>query len=233
MNRVHGEAAYVLHRRAWRDTSLIIELFSERFGRLAAVARGARKPGSAFFGLAEPFRRLEVSWTRKGEMATLSGIEPANRPRALAGRSLWCGLYANELILRLTPRDDPEPSLFDAYARLLPELADEDARAHALRHFELALLGAIGVAPDLATCGVDGDPVRANDFYQVDPVAGPMPVDERRGGFRGALLLALAAGERVPVGEHAAAIRLMRQLIEHQLEGRPLKTPSLFRETRR
>lgn len=223
----------MLHRRAWRDTSLTIELFCERFGRIAAVARGARKPGSAFFGLAEPFRRLEISWTRKGEMATLTGIEPAGRPAALVGRSLWCGLYANELILRLTPRDDAEPALFHAYARLLPKLVNEDARAHALRHFELGLLGAIGVAPDLATCGAGGAPVRADGLYHVDPVAGPMPVDESRDGFRGALLLALASGGQVPSGEHAAAIRLMRQLIDHQLEGRPLKTPSLFREKRR
>ena len=151
----------------------------------------------------------------------------------LTGRALWCGLYANELVLRLTPRDDPEPALFDAYAELLPALAEDGAQADALRHFELALLGAIGVAPDLATCGTGDGPVDANGCYRVDPVVGPVPVDRRRGGFRGELLLALAAGEPVPPGEHAAAIRLMRQLIDHQLEGRPLQTPSLFRENRR
>lgn len=238
MSRVDREPAFVLHRRAWRDTSLILELFTAVHGRIAAIARAARNPRSAFFGLAEPFRLLEAGWVRRGEMATLTVLEPAGPGSSsggrLSGRALWCGLYANELLLKLTPRDDPEPEIFDAYRALLPDLADENRQAAALRRFELALLRALGVAPELGRCAATGEPVRAGRRYRVDPVVGPLPVGEHQSGIDGALLLALAHGE-VPHPDQgpeqaAAALALMRKLIEYQLDGRKLSTPALFRE---
>lgn len=230
MSRVDREAVFVLHRRAWRDTSLIIELLSRTHGRIAGVARGARSARSAFFGLSEPFRALEASWTRRGEMATLTGLDPAGPARRLSGRAMWCGLYANELVLRLTPRDDPDADIFDAYANLLPELAIAAHQSNALRRFEWALLQALGVAPDLAFNGESGEPVVAGARYRVDPVGGPRPVADHQDGTKGSVLLALANGQDVAAGDDAAALRLMRKLIEHQLDGRKLNTPAFFRE---
>jgi len=230
LSRVDREPVFVLHRRAWRDTSLIVELLSRHHGRIAGVARAARSGKSAFFGLTEPFRALEASWSRRGEMATLSGLEPVGRAGRLSGRGMWCGLYANELLLRLTPRDDPDSAIFDAYACLLPELALPARQSNALRRFELALLYALGVAPDLASVGETGEPVAAGRQYRVDPVSGPVPVPEHQAGVEGAVLLALASGQDVPADHDAAALRLMRKLIEHQLDGRKLNTPSFFRE---
>lgn len=232
MSRIDDEAAYVLHRRAWRDSSLTVELLTERFGRLGAVARGARAPRSPLFGLVEPFRALRVGFSRRGEMATLTAIEPEAADAGLTGRALWCGLYANELLLRLTPRDDPEPTLFGAYGDLLPALREPAAQAAGLRRFELRLLEALGVAPLLTECVDSGDPVLPDRCYRVDPVAGPGPLAGGQRGFSGRLLLALAAGEPAPPGEDGDALRLMRQLIDHQLGGRKLQTPALFRENR-
>jgi DNA repair protein RecO (recombination protein O) len=230
LSRVESERAYVLHRSAWRDTSLIVELFTRNQGRIGCILRGARTPRSPLFGLAEPFRALDVAWTRRGEMATLTGIEPLEPNRRLSGRALWCGLYANELLLTLTPRDDPEPGLFDAYRELLPELNDPARQGRVLRRFELRLLEALGVAPCLDECAASGEAVAPDGRYRVDPVAGPEPVTARDAGFSGRLLLALAVDGPIPAGEDAAALRLMRQLLDHQLDGRRLKTPSLFRE---
>lgn len=230
MNRVDREAVFVLHRRAWRDTSLIIELMSREHGRIAGIARAARSAKSAFFGLTEPFRALEASWTRRGEMATLGSLEPSGPARRLSGRAMWCGLYANELLLRLTPRDDPDPEIFDAYARLLPELMIPTRQSNALRRFEMALLHALGVAPDLATSGDSAEPVAAGMRYRVDPVAGPVPVPDHQAGVPGSVLLALANGQDIPQHDDAAALRLMRKLIDHQLDGRKLNTPAFFRE---
>lgn len=230
MSRVDREAVFVLHRRAWRDTSLIIELLSREYGRIAGIARGARSAKSAFFGLTEPFRQLEASWSRRGEMATLAGLEPAGPARRLSGRAMWCGLYANELLLRLTPRDDPDSDIFDAYARLLPELTVPARQSNALRRFELALLHAVGVAPDLAFSDESGEPVAAGIRYRVDPVSGPVPVPDHQEGIQGSVLLALASGQDVPAHHGAAALRLMRTLIENQLDGRKLNTPAFFRE---
>lgn len=209
---------------------MIVELLSREHGRIAGIARGARSAKSAFFGLTEPFRALEASWTRRGEMATLIGLEPSGSSGRLSGRAMWCGLYANELLLRLTPRDDPDSDIFEAYATLLPELATPARQSNALRRFELALLHALGVAPDLASSHASGEPVAAGMRYRVDPVAGPAPVPDHQDGISGAVLLALANGEDVPAQHDAAALRLMRELIEYQLDGRKLNTPAFFRE---
>jgi len=230
LSRVDREAVFVLHRRPWRDTSLIVEMLSARYGRIAGVARAARRAKSGFFGLTEPFRLLEASWTRRGEMATLIGLEPVGGLTRLTGRAMWCGLYANELLLRLTPRDDPEPAIFDAYRQLLPELSEPSVQAIALRRFEMALLDALGVAPDLSVDRADGEPVKVDTSYRVDPVAGAFPVSAQQGGIRGSVLLALANGQDMTPDDAAAALRLMRQLIEYQLEGRKLNTPKIFRE---
>jgi len=230
LSRVDREPVFVLHRRAWRDTSLIIELLSRDHGRIAGVARAARSAKSVFFGLTEPFRALEASWTRRGEMATLTGLEPAGAARRLSGRAMWCGLYANELLLRLTPRDDPDSDIFEAYARLLPELTVPARQSNALRRFEMALLHALGVAPDLGSSGESGEPVAPGMRYRVDPVSGPVTVPEHQEGIQGSVLLALANGQDVSAHDDAAALRLMRKLIEYQLDGRKLNTPAFFRE---
>ena len=230
MIRADREAVFVLHRRPWRDTSLIIEFLSARHGRIAGVARGARNPKSAFFGLAEPFRPLEASWTRRGEMATLTGLEAAARTERLTGRAMWCGLYANELVLRLTPRDDPDPSIFEAYSLLLPELGTASRQRNALRRFEMSLLNALGVAPELAVDSRSGEAVDAGGRYRVDPVAGPESVPPHRDGVSGSVLLALASGAEIAAQDDAAALRVMRELIDQQLDGRPLNTPAFFRE---
>jgi len=150
LSRVERELAFVVHKRAWRDTSLIVELFTAGHGRVGAIARAARNPRSTFFGLTEPFRVLEAGWVRRGELATVTALEPAGNARRLNGRALWCGLYANELLLRLTPRDDPEPQIFEAYRMLLPQLADPASQAGALRRFEMALLRMLAFRPEPA-----------------------------------------------------------------------------------
>lgn len=230
MSRVDFEPAFVLHRRAWRETSLIVDLLTRSAGRIAAVARGARSPRSAWFGLAEPFRLLNVSWLRRGDMATLTGIDLAGRSPMLKGTSLWCGFYANELLLKLLQRDDPDSELFDAYANLLPELTDAANQAPALRRFECRLLDALGVLPDLSETAGDAAPVEALGRYRVDPVVGPEPAASDASGYPGRLLLALANRQRIDHGDAGDARRLMRTLIEYHLDGRKLKTPSMFRE---
>jgi DNA repair protein RecO (recombination protein O) len=230
LSRVDRAPAFVLHRRAWRDTSLILELFCPGQGRVAAIARGVRSPRSKMFGLTEPFRELEASWTRRGEMGTLTGLEPIAPPSGLRGRALLCGLYANELLLRLLPRDDPEPDVYQAYRQLLPRLVESERQAGALRGFELVLLDAIGILPDFSVCAESGDPVRSGARYRVAPGAGVEPCRPGQQGIDGELLLALATRAPLPAQSLPAVRTLMRELIDQQLDGRPLQTPALLRE---
>ncbi len=240
MHRVDREPAFVLHRRAFRETSLTVDLLTATHGRIAGVARGARGPRSSLRPLGQPFVPLEVSWVRRGEMATLTGAEPVGRTRGPTGRALWCALYANELLLKLLPRDVEESEVFIAYARLLPALADPARQSQALRRFEMVLLDALGVAPELDVVGEARIAVEDDGWYHVDPVRGPEPVagPDSRGQGRsdrgravpGHLLRALAAGRELGPEQAGPARRLMRTLIEHQLDGRKLETPRLYRE---
>ena len=232
MSRVDRARSFVLHRRAYRETSLIIELFSREQGRIAAVARGARAARSPMRGLSEPFVELLASWSRRAEMATLISLEPAqvgSLPR-YASQALWCGLYLNELVLKLLARDDPEPELFDAYANVLLRLHDPAQQASQLRSFEWLLLQTLGVAPDLSVCCDTGEAIEADASYRVDPHDGPIRIDRPDdSSVSGKTLLGLCQGFDLPKAEAGSARHLLRRLIETQLDGRTLQTPRMFR----
>lgn len=230
MSRVDREPVFVLHRRAYRDSSLIVDLISLRHGRLAAVARAARRSRSAWSGLVEPFRPLEAGWTRRGELATLVMLESTSSPARLGGAAIWAGFYANELLLSLTARDDPEPDIFHAYAELVDQLGRNERFAPVLRRFEMALLCALGVAPDLGRCAESGQNVDPEKSYWLDDERGPLPHSGSGVGLSGRVLLALAGRQPLTPELESDALRVMRQLIDHQLGGRALRTPALYRE---
>ena len=229
MSRSEGQVGWVLHRRPWRESSLLVEFFSQQQGRIGLVARAARSARSPWRGMLEPFCPLVASWTRRGEMGTLTDIEAVSNRRSLTGRGLWCGLYANELVLKLIARDDPAPEVFAAYGDLLSSLGAGESNASAVRRFELQLLAGIGVAPDLERDAVDGEPIQSGNLYHLDPEAGFIPT-ERWGAavFTGEVILALASGELEEPVVARAGRKLMRQLINHQLAGRRLETRRLF-----
>ncbi len=154
---VHDSTAYLLHATAWRETSLIAQVFSRDHGCVAMVAKGAKRPYSTLRPVLGAFQPLALSWTGAGEVKTLTRAEVAGI-RALTGAALMSGWYMNELLLRFLPREDPHPLLFDAYDAALIQLgADGRAAgvraAGALRRFEWVLLresgyGMPGPEPD-------------------------------------------------------------------------------------
>ncbi|WP_181918844.1 DNA repair protein RecO [Wenzhouxiangella sediminis] len=230
MSRVEHQPGWVVHRRPWRETSLLVEFFAREHGRIGLVAKGARSARSPWRGLAEPFVPLSASWSRRGEMGTLTGLEPAGDRHALAGRALWCGLYVNELLLRLLERDDPHPTVFDACEAVFRGLAGGDEpQSMLLRRFELALLSGMGVAPDFDFDAAGGDAIRPDGLYHLQPEVGFVPVERGGAGvFRGAAIRALAAGS-TDQRETAREMReLMRTLIDHHLAGRELATRRLL-----
>ena len=233
MSRFSSESCWILHRRPWRESSLLIELFSREHGRVGLVARGARGARSAWRGLGEPFQPLTASWVRRGELGSLSELESAGARRVLSGRSLWSALYANELLLKLLGREEPVPQAFFAYEHLLSELEQPDALAPALRRFEMSLLAALGVAPDLDFEALGGEPISANGRYRLDPEAGFHPVAAPgRQVYSGRAILCLAGDQAGDSALQREMRDITRVLIDHQLGGRSLKTRELFRSTR-
>lgn len=229
MTRVEGQTGWVVHRRAWRESSLLVEFFSREYGRIGLVAKGARSARSAWRGLVEPFVPLTASWSRRGEMGTLTALDSAGPRLALSGRALWCGLYVNELLLRLLERDDPHPAVFDAYEVVLDGLASGvEPQALLLRRFELALLEGMGVAPDFRV-DVEGGEIVSEGLYHLQPEAGFVPVERAGAGvFSGAAIRSLAVGT-TDQRETAREMReLMRLLIDHHLSGRELASRRLL-----
>jgi len=230
------QRCWVLHRRPWRESSLMVELFSFEHGRLGVMARGARGARSNWRGLCEPFLPLSAQWRRRGELGTLTELEPTQRPVALTGAAIWCGLYANELLLKLLERDEPVAALHQAYDDLMSTLATAVADQHgmALRRFEWALLRTLGVAPELSREAGQGVAIEPDQQYLMDPEAGLQRTANGHQGYSGRAILWLADGARAQVEPELRrqARAMLAQLIDHQLAGRTLKTRELFRTTR-
>lgn len=223
--QVELEPAWLLHRYAYRDSSLIIELFTERHGRVALVARGARRPKARGRAVLQPFAPLLVSWISRRELGTLTAAEAAARPVPLAAKRLLSGWYLNELVLRLFERNDPHPEVFHDYTETLGRLAHAEHGAPCLRRFEKRLLDALGYGLNLTREVDSGAPVVAEARYEYRLEAGPVRIGAEAGGalvVGGATLLGLADGELDQPGNVAEARRLLRAALDLYLGTRPL-----------
>jgi DNA repair protein RecO (recombination protein O) len=215
------QPAYVLHSRPYRETSLLLECLTRDHGRLGVVARGVRRERARLQrAQLEPFQPLALDLLVRGELAALRGAEPAGAPLRLVGDAGLAGLYLNELVVRLTGRQDPQPELFEAYARTLARLAVPDGLAWQLRRFERDLLGAIGYALQLEYEADNGEPLAPEGWYRYQVEHGPVACAAgATRALRGAHLLALAA-DRCPDAAGLAALRrLMREVIRFHLGG--------------
>src|SRR5512135_2560122 len=164
--KIEDQQAFVLHSYPFRETSLLLEVFSREHGRLPVVARGARRPRSALRGLLMGFQPLELSWFGKHELRTLHSAEWQGGQPQLQGRALLCGFYLNELLLNLMARDDPHEALFDYYQQTLQRLAQEDDHALTLRCFEKRMLQELGYALLLETEADSGRPIVPDKAYR-------------------------------------------------------------------
>lgn len=221
------QPAFVLHRRRYGDTSLLLELLTRDHGRLAAVAKGAIDARRGKSGLLQPFIPLLVGYHGRGEVGSLGGVEAAGRPFVLRGPQLYCGIYLNELLVQLTGRSDGHPQLFADYTAAVACLATGDPPDTALRQFELRLLDALGFGLALTTEADGQTPVEVQRRYHYRVDAGPVPATQD-GIYSGAMLLHLAAGAVLTPAERNEARHLLRTVLDYHLGGRPLRSRELF-----
>lgn len=230
-HKVDAQPAFVLHAYPYRETSLIVEVFSRDFGRLAVLARGARRPRSVLRGLLLAFQPLELAWAGKGEVQTLMKAEWQGGQPLLAGKALLCGYYLNELLMHLLPREDAHERLFSVYAETLRRFAD-GLRESDLRCFERALLQELGYGLTLA-CDAKGLPLDAAGHYAYEIERGfvrlPRPGSSAL-SVSGKTLLDLACEDFSDPRSLAEAKQLMRALIAHYTGGKGLETRKIFME---
>lgn len=229
------QAGFVLHHIPYRDSSLILHVFSREQGRLVLVARGARRPRARQRALLQAFRPLLLSWRLGGEMGTLTSVESGGPALALKGDRLLAGFYVNELLLRLAGRHDPNPELFDLYRQTLAALDGERMLAEILRRFEAGALARLGYALPLSDRCLDGNVIEPDRRYRFDVEAGaqPLPPDESKRGYSGQTLLALLHDEWTDPVTVAEARHLLAAALEPHLGGQPLKTAQVLKSLRR
>jgi len=230
--RVQLEPAYLLHHYPWRESSRILEFFTRSQGRVSVFARAARRGGSALPAALQPFGELLVSWSARGEAGQLVAAERVGVPVALAGDRLMSGFYANELLIRLLPRHDPHPALYDAYAAVVVQLRDAVADpARGLRIFEKRLLEELGWGLDLARESVSGQPIDPQRAYRYRLDGGAEATDGVAEGalmFAGSSLLSLAREDLAEAQSLGDARRLLRAALDQCLDGRPLRTRAVM-----
>lgn len=233
--RVSLQPAYVLHQYAYRDSSLLVELFSRDFGRVGLVCRGVRNGRSRSRGLMQPFNRLLVSWQARGELATQTAVEMDVVVAGLNGDALFSGFYVNELLLRLLQRQDPHPGLFLEYEHVLRQLANGEAQ-RSLRLFEKNLLDELGYGLLLDSDADTGETLVPDRQYVYRLEQGPVAATTTgRDGLvlSGHSLLSLERDELHDAESLRDAKRLTQAALSLYLGNRPLKTREVYRQMQR
>ncbi|MGQ0749454.1 MAG: DNA repair protein RecO [Betaproteobacteria bacterium] len=235
-SRQSDQPAFVLHSYPFRETSLVIEAFTRDRGRVALVARGARRPRSALRGVLLSFQPLLLTWWGRGELPALHKAEWNDSYAPLKGLSLICGFYLNELLLRFLARDDPHEPLFAIYRETLRALSRGEDSAATLRRFEKHLLRELGYGVILDRDITTGAPIAAEERYTYVPDRGPVPRggDDSANGVEliGQTLIDMQSDNYTNSATLQQSKALMRTLISHYLGDRTLHTRQLLRDLR-
>lgn len=230
--RISLQNGFVLHSRPYRESSLLLDVFTLDFGRLRLLAKGARKSKRGLHSLLQPFVQLRLSWAGKGDLPVLTAAESIGGTSIkLSGPKLFCGFYVNELLLNFLPSRDPHPEVFDLYRNTLDQLAADDGMERILRLFEVSLLGEMGYGMAFDREATSGQPIDPAKRYVYRIEEGPVENDERAAdSVGGATLLALDRKTLNDPDELQEAKHLMRRVINYYLNGKPLKSRDFFKQ---
>jgi len=224
------QRGFVLHRRAYSETSLLVDVFTEDAGRLSLLAKGARARRSAWKSVLQPFTPLLLRWSGKGGLKILTKAEPAAITLPLQQTALYSGFYVNELICRVLEQETAQPQLFQDYLRCLTELAGTPLAVEpVLRRFEFQLLQSLGYGVDFLHCAGSGQPIDENMTYRYREEQGFMAsLIKDNLTFYGRDLLAFEQRRFDDSTVLQAAKRFTRLALKPYLGSKPLKSRELF-----
>lgn len=237
MRRYNGLSAYILHARAYQESSLLLDIFSREEGRFSAIAKGVRRNKKGAAAILQPFVPLTLACAGRTELLSLKTYESISPMHWLLGRRLIAGLYLNELLIRLIPRFDPDALLFDHYADTLRQLTQATCEQKTLRFFEKALLKSMGYELPLLKDCETGRNIDPKGCYRFDPVQGPslvfmdsdnsVPV-QKKGLYSGKTLIALAENQFEDPKVLKESKQLMREALQVLLGNRALESRRLL-----
>jgi DNA repair protein RecO (recombination protein O) len=230
------EHGFVLHQRAYRNTSQLLDCLTLGHGRVALVAQGSRRARSGQRALLQPFAPLRLSWLRRGELGRLTGVEADSPSHALTGQHLFAGFYINELLLRLTARGDPNADVFSCYSDCLAHLAAQANVSRTLRLFELHLLTALGYGLELNRDADTGELLQPDRRYVFEVERGPrvsgstVAAEPDAEPYWGRDLISLREESLDSAESLRAAQRLLGRTLKSYLGEKPLKTRLVLRD---
>lgn len=238
--RVDQQAVYILKRRAYQETSLIIDVFSLNYGRFSLVAKGAMRKRSQWSALLQPFQSLLVSWTGRSTLKTLVSAEAPSQPFKLNSAYLFSAYYLNELVIKLLPESEPNSEVFEAYVNALCSLNDKHDIQLTLRHFEYLTLKDVGQLPDFFY-DTDNQSIIAEQQYFLGQREGfecantTMSAPSGQQIISGRILCLMRSGQAANQSswlkdDYRQAKFLMRVLIDSALGGQEIKSRELFRQ---
>ena len=231
--RVQLESGFVLHQRAYLNTSQLIECLTEHHGVIGLVAQGSRRRSSGRRAVLQPFSPLRLSWTRRTDLGRLTGVEAAGPALGLQGDNLFAGFYVNELVLRLMARGDANEAAYSCYSRCLADLATASVTARTVRLFELRLLQALGYGIELEHDVDTGNPIHPDGHYRFQLEHGFSPCSEPGAAadtYGGSELISLREERLEDAQSLRAAKRLLTQSLKVYLGERPLRTRSILED---
>ena len=233
--RVESDPGFILHTIPYRETSLLVDIFTLNHGRLRCVAKGFRKPNKK--GIAKtlfPYTEHHFQWQGRGELKTLTQAEPIQAPVFLKQESLFVGLYINELLYKLLHQNDPHQSLYEFYCQLMTQLSSSEILQPVLRRFEMLLLEELGYGLVLDAEAETGQAVSSEHLYYYIPDQGLKliqdPTADNLHAFSGADIMALCQGQLEQQSVLRAAKKLTRQVIDFYLDGKELNSRELYRQ---
>ena len=232
---VNREPAYLLHSRNYRETSLLIDVFSLNYGVLRLVVKGALRPSNPLKGMLQIFQPLLISWQGRSELKNLTDVEFTKRLPSLKGDYLYSGMYLNELIVRLVHPNDPSPQLFSAYANVMGSLGDGEPLEAILRVFEFRMLTELGAFPSFTEEAGSGQSIIPQAYYYWQSEQGFIKANNHLTHahiISGSQLAALSVADFSQKETRLAAKRLSRLMIDHLLGGRELKSRELITKSR-
>lgn len=233
--RVESEPGFILHTIPYRETSLLVDIFTLNHGRLRCVAKGFRKPNKK--GIAKtlfPYTEHHFNWQGRGELKTLIQADPIQAPVFLMQESLFVGLYINELLYKLLHQNDPHQSLYEFYRQLMMQLSTSEILQPVLRRFEMLLLEELGYGLVLDAEAETGQAVSSEHLYYYIPDQGLKLIQDQTAdnlhALSGADIMALCQGEFEQQSVLRAAKKLTRQVIDFYLDGKELNSRELYRQ---
>ncbi|MEZ5661207.1 MAG: DNA repair protein RecO [Burkholderiaceae bacterium] len=230
--RIQDQPAFLLHAIPYGETSLVLDLLTRDHGRIAALAKGAKRPRSALRAVLLQFQPLRVSYSGKAELRTLTAAEWSGGLASPRGDALLCAFYMNELMLKLLAREDSHPGLFAAYEQALHALSENQALDDTLRRFEWHLLGKPVMRPIWCVMQ-SNDRSLPGSRYAWLPEGGFVVCDVDQGGVSGEVLLSIASHDYLSESSRQQAKALTRRILNHCLGGQDLNTRRILRDLQR